>query len=144
MGISTLHCRSLHLWIRRRRGRKVQTCFSSNCAATRFSCRALVCTAYQFNSSGATPGRGKRETDSKCICEGYTASPSQSHFHSKRLRRMAQEFGTKGDDYLCNFAASLDPLIRPATSRDARSDNVLNKNPFPVAENPLRLFPARS
>jgi hypothetical protein len=39
---------------------------------------------------------------------------------------------------------SLESLIKPATSRDAFLEYVRNKNPLPLAENPLRLVPAMS
>jgi hypothetical protein len=44
----------------------------------------------------------------------------------------------------CPFAVTFDSLISPITTRDARSEKVLNKNPLPTAENPLRLLPVRS
>ncbi len=39
---------------------------------------------------------------------------------------------------------SSDSLIRPITSRDARSERVRKENPLPTAENPLRLLPSTS
>src|ERR1035437_3553706 len=46
--------------------------------------------------------------------------------------------------HTCTFTVSLDSLIRPATSRDAFFEKVRNENPFPIAENPLRLVSAIS
>jgi hypothetical protein len=46
--------------------------------------------------------------------------------------------------HFCPSMDSSDCLIRPSTSRDARSEKVRNENPLPTAENPLRLLPAAS
>ncbi len=173
----------------------MQTRFSSNCAATHFSWRALVCTAYQFGPSAARSNGKCWDVDSICICGLFTASPSrpqswlETHAanHFKRwpiysgnkfnnldaldlLSRSNNEIQLRidlaswpiqigkpvatpsrrfpairfCDAYSSGFAVSFDSLIRPSTTRDARSEKVLNKKPLPTAENPLRLLPAIS